>query len=232
MWISFVSTCISTYFFRHMSTSRDNQWKSLRSLRLFPSRASDACHLCEPRFYLHFFQPSCPNLSVTWIPIPVPKGPSSEPRSPKHRAGIRRKKVVSAVDPSENKAVHDQHCFGGWIRIWNMMSWWTSWTTLAVMHWQTAAKPNEIVAIENWKTGKLQSITQILNIPHHHLYMVCGIHHHLSGSLLDAHFPTQPDFIFGGRNLPKHCLTHQCWLQMVALYIIHIHFMIHTHMCI
>ncbi len=152
MWISFVSTCISTYFFRHMSTSRDNQWKSLRSLRLFPSRASDACHLCEPRFYLHFFQPSCPNLSVTWIPIPVPKGPSSEPRSPKHRAGIRRKKVVSAVDPSENKAIHDQHCFGGWIWIWNMMSWWTSWTTLAVMHWQTAAKPNEIVAIENWKT--------------------------------------------------------------------------------
>lgn len=60
-------------------------------------------------------------------------------------------------------------------------------------------------------TGKLQSTTEIRNIPHH----LCGIHHHLlSGSLLDAytcpqstqlqgHFPTQPDFIRGGRNLPN-----------------------------
>ena len=57
----------------------------------------------------------------------------------------------------------------------------------------------------------LQSTTEIRNIPHH----LCGIHHHLlSGSLLDAytcpqstqlqgHFPTQPDFIRGGRNLPN-----------------------------
>lgn len=64
----------------------------------------------------------------------------------------------------------------------------------------------------HWKTPIHHASTKH---PTSQSYIVCGIHHHLlSGSLLDAytcpqstqlqgHFPTQPDFIRGGRNLPN-----------------------------